>query len=281
MAFTLALVVLYMGLEVAGGVLSGSLALLADAGHMLSDAGALSLTLFAMTVARRRPTPARTYGYYRAEILAALVNGAALVAIAFFILIEAYGRLRSPAEVHGPLMLAVACGGLVVNAAGLWLLHGGHEADLNVHGAWLHVLMDALGSIQAMAAGALIWAFGWNWVDPVASVLIALLVIYASWLLIRQSVAVLMEGTPGHISVDDVHSALLELPDVAGLHDLHVWTISSGFVALSAHVICTDLSKHDALLRSVQDVLARRFGIRHTTIQLDLDPSCEGAAHPH
>ena len=276
---TLGLVVAYMGLEVAGGLLSGSLALLADAGHMLSDAGALALTLFAMQVARRRPTPQRTYGYYRAEILAALANGAMLVAIALFILVEAYGRLRNPPDVKGPLMLAVASGGLVVNAAGLWLLHGGREANLNVHGAWLHVLSDALGSIQAIVAGALIWAWSWNWVDPVASALIGLLIVYSSWTLIRQSVDVLMEGTPGHIKIDDVHAALLEVQGVSSVHDLHVWTITSGFVTLSVHLTYADAANHDGVLRSAQEVLARRFHIRHTTIQLDRDPSCGNATY--
>ena len=279
-AITLGLVVLYMVLEVVGGLLSGSLALLADAGHMLSDAGALALTLFAMGVARRPPTPERTYGYYRAEILAALVNGATLVAIALLIFVEAYERLSQPREVEGPLMMAVATGGLVVNVVGLWLLHGGRDANLNMHGAWLHVLSDALGSVQAIAAGALIWAFGWNFVDPIASVMIGLLVIYSSWSLIQQSVAVLMEGTPGHIKVDEVRSALLRLPDVSEVHDLHVWTISSGFVTLSAHLTCLDPAKRDDVLQAAQHVLASRFHIRHTTIQLDRDPSCESAAHP-
>jgi cobalt-zinc-cadmium efflux system protein len=268
-----------MGLEVIGGVLSGSLALLADAGHMLSDAGALVLTLFAMKMARRRPTAERTYGYYRAEILAALANGATLVAIAIYIFVEAYGRFQDPPSVQGPLMLAVACGGLIVNGAGLWLLRGGRQGNLNVRGAWLHVLTDALGSIQAIVAGALIWAFAWNWVDPLASVLIALLVIYSSWSLIAQSVGVLMEGAPGNVKVDDVRAALLELPDVSSVHDLHIWTITSGFVALSAHVTCVEPARRDEVLRSAQRILAERFGIQHSTIQIDRDPSCDGVAH--
>ena len=278
-AFTLVLVLLYMGLEVIGGIASGSLALLADAGHMLSDAGALGLTLFAIRVARRRPTADRTYGYYRAEILAALVNGATLVAIALYIFVEAYERFRSPPDVQGALMLGVASGGLAVNVAGLWLLHGGREANLNVRGAWLHVLTDALGSMQAIVAGALIWQLGWNWVDPIASALIGLLVIYSSWSLIGQSVAVLMEGAPGNINVDDVRAALLDIPGVSSVHDLHVWTIASGFVALSAHVLCTDPERHDGILGLAQRLLGERFGIRHTTIQIDRDASCEGATH--
>jgi cobalt-zinc-cadmium efflux system protein len=281
LSMTLALVVIYMGVEIIGGLVADSLALLADAGHMLSDAGALVLTLFAMRFARRPATTQRTYGSYRAEILAALVNGATLVAVAIYIFVEAFERFRTPPEVQGGLMLAVASGGLLVNGAGLLILRGGHDTNLNMRGAWLHVLTDALGSLQAIVAGGLIWALGWNWVDPVASVLIGLLVVYSSWSLIRQSVAVLMENAPGHIDVDQVRAALLELPHVAGVHDLHVWTITSGFVALSAHVICPGIHNHDGLLRGAHKMLGDRFGIRHTTIQIDIDPSCEGTAHPH
>ena len=280
LAMTLALVLIYMGIEVIGGLFAHSLALIADAGHMLSDAGALGLTLFAMRFARRPATAQRTFGSYRAEILAALANGATLVAVAIFIFVEAFERFRSPPEVAGPLMLAVACGGLLVNVGGLWLLRGGHDDNLNMRGAWLHVLTDALGSVQAIVAAALIWAYGWNWIDPLASVLIGLLVIYSSWSLIRRSVAVLMEQAPGHIDVDEVRTSLLELPHVMNVHDLHVWTITSGFVALSAHVTCPGDHNHDALLRGARTMLAERFGIRHTTIQIDRDPSCEGTSHP-
>jgi len=243
-------------------------------------AGALGLTLFAMKFARRPATAARTYGYYRAEILAALVNGGTLVAIAVFIFVEALQRFRNPPPVEGPLMVGVACGGLLVNAAGLWILRSGHDASLNVRGAWLHVLTDALGSVQAIVAGGLIWALGWSWVDPVASILIGCLVIYSSWSLVQQSVAVLMEGAPGHLNVDDVRTSLLGLPHVSNVHDLHVWTISSGFVAMSAHVTCPGDHGHDLLLRDARSMLAERFGIRHSTIQIDRDPGCEGADHP-
>ena len=264
----------------AGGVLADSLALIADAGHMLSDAGALALTLFAMRFARRPATAQRTFGFYRAEILAALANGATLVAVAIYIFVEAFERLRTPPDVQGGLMLVIACGGLLVNGAGLWILRGTHDSGLNMRGAWLHVLTDALGSVQAIVAGALIWAFGWNWIDPVASVLIGLLVIYSSWTLIGQSVAVLMESAPGHINVDEVRSTLLQIPHVTNVHDLHVWSITSGFVALSAHVTCPHDHNHDSLLRTARGLLEERFGIRHTTIQIDRDVSCEATTHP-
>lgn len=279
---TLGLVAAFMGAEVVGGLISGSLALLADAGHMLSDAAALGLTLFAMRFARRPATARRTYGSYRAEIIAALVNGATLVAVAVYIFIEAIERVRQPPEVQGGLMLAVAAGGLVVNCAGLAILHAGRGENLNMRGAWLHVLTDALGSLQAIVAGGLIWAYGWNWIDPVASVLIGVLVIYSSWSLIAQSVAVLMEGAPGHVDVDAVRQTLLDIPGVTHVHDLHVWTITSGFVALSAHITSPDTSKHQAILAAARVVMRERFDIRHTTIQVDLGPECEGVTdHMH
>jgi cobalt-zinc-cadmium efflux system protein len=280
LGMTLSLVVVYMVVEVVGGLFADSLALIADAGHMLSDASALGLTLFAMRFARRPATTQWTYGSYRAEILAALVNGATLVAVAIFVFVEAFERLRSPPEVQGGLMLVVACGGLVVNVGGLLILRGSDDANLNMRGAWLHVLTDALGSLQAIVAGVLVWALGWYWIDPVASILIGLLVIYSSWSLIRQSVAVLMEGAPGHIDVDDVRSSLLALPHVFNVHDLHIWTITSGFVALSAHVTCPEVRDSDAVLRAARTMLADRFGIRHATIQIDRDPACDGTDHP-
>jgi cobalt-zinc-cadmium efflux system protein len=279
LGWTLALVVLYAAAEVAGGLASGSLALLADAGHMVSDAAAIGLTLFALRFARRPPSPTRTFGYYRAEILAALVNGATLVGIAIFILVEAVERLYQPTAVEGPLMLMIAAGGLLVNLAGLYLLRGSQHGNLNIRGAWLHVLTDALGSVQAIAAAALIWVFGWYWVDPVASILIALLVVYSSWALLRQSVAVLMEGAPGHIDVDAVREALTTVSGVDELHDLHVWTITSGFVALSAHLVVGAVSSGPEVLRLSERCLADRFGIRHSTLQLDIGRACGQAHH--
>lgn len=279
LAWTLALVVGYTAAEVVGSIWSGSLALLADAGHMVSDAAALALTLFAIRFARRAPTPERTYGFYRAEILAALVNGITLVVIALFIFMEAYDRFQSPPPVEGGLMLGVAVGGLAVNLAGLWLLHGGHAHDLNVRGAWLHVLTDALGSVQAIVAGVLIVMYGWYWVDPLASILIALLVIYSAFLLISQSVHVLMEGAPVHINVDEVRAALTALETVEDVHDLHIWSITSGFVSLSAHIVVSETCDHRAVLRASERLLVERFGIRHTTIQVDSCESCDQAHH--
>jgi cobalt-zinc-cadmium efflux system protein len=269
LAATLALVLVYMVAEVIGGWLANSLALLADAGHMLSDAAALGLSLFAAWIARRPPTSQHSYGYYRAEILAALANGAMLGAISLWVIVEAYHRLWTVPDVRGPLMMAVATGGLLVNCLGLWLLHPSRGASINVRGAWLHVLADLLGSVAAVAGGALIWAFGWNWADPVASALIALLIVYSSWGLLTEAIAILMEGTPGHVDLDEVRDALSSVAGVEGVHDLHVWTITSGMEALSGHVVVADERPASPLLAELRKLLHDRFGIDHITIQVE------------
>ena len=268
LTITLVLVVVYMLAEFVGGLVANSLALLADAGHMLSDASALGLALFAIRMAHKPATPERTFGYYRAEILAALVNGATLLVISVFIVLEAWQRLQDPPVVRAPLMIAVATGGLLVNLIGLRVLSGGRQGSLNLRGAWLHVLTDALGSAQAIVAGLLILWKGWLWVDPLASVLIALLVAYSSWSLLRESVCVLMEGSPAHIDVDEVRTVLLAHPTVVGVHDLHIWTITSGMESLSAHIVTGPESSSD-LLPSLQETLEERFGIDHVTLQIE------------
>lgn len=275
-AIVLGLVAAYMVAEVIGGLLTNSLALLADAGHMLSDAGALALALFALWAAQRPATSSHTYGYYRTEILAALINGATLVAVALYIFVEAYQRLGELPEVQGALMMSIATGGLLINLIGLWILNAGRSESLNVRGAWLHVLTDALGSVGAIVAGGLIWAFGWNWADPMVSILIGVLVLYSSWALLKETVAVLMEGAPGHIDVDKVRSAIQGVSGVRAVHDLHVWTITSGMVALSAHVVVEKGQFGQRTLRSVRECLRKQFGIDHTTIQLEE----EGLAEP-
>lgn len=269
LGLVLALAAAYMIAEVIGGLVTNSLALLADAGHMLSDVGSLALALFAMWMAGRPAGARHTYGYYRTEILAALANGAILVAVAIYIFIEAYDRLGQPPEVQGGLMLAVATGGLAVNLAGLWLLNAGKSENLNLRGAWLHVLTDLLGSVGAIVTGLLIWAFGWNWTDPVASVLIGLLVLYSSWALLKQSVMVLLESAPGSIDVDGLHQAMRAVPGVSSVHDLHVWTVTSGLVALSAHVCTSGQRPAPGLLAELQQLLRDRFGIDHVTIQIE------------
>lgn len=278
---TLALQVAYLVAEVVGGYMANSLALLADAGHMLSDVGALALSLFAVWIARRPATDRRTYGYYRTEILAALANAASLIAISLYIFVEAWRRFQDPQPVQGALVIWIAIGGLLVNAIGAWLLNAGREHSLNIRGAWLHLLTDAAGNVGVIAGGALVWAFGWLWADPAVSVLIGALVIWSSWHLLRDSVGVLLEGTPPHIDVDAVRTALLEVPDVEAVHDLHVWTITSGMEALSCHVVVGSRDERrfsGEILADVHALLHQRFGLHHLTVQIEprgfREPAC-------
>jgi cobalt-zinc-cadmium efflux system protein len=265
----LALAATYMLAEVLGGLLTGSLALLADAGHMLSDVVALAMSVVALWIAQRPATPERTYGFYRTEILAALLHGVLLGCVSIAIFLEAYERIGTPTEVLGAPMLAIAAGGLVVNLIGLAILNAGRHDNLNVRGAWLHVLSDALGSVGAISAGALIWAFGWTWADPLASVLIGLLIIHSSWALVREAVAVLMEGAPAHIDVEEIQRSLTELSAVQAVHDLHVWSIASGMVSLTGHVVAKDGHDHGDLLQAICDLLYQRFQIAHATVQVE------------
>lgn len=265
---TLVLTLAYMVAEVIGAWLSNSLSLLADAGHMLADAGALGLSLFAVWMAGRPPSPRHTFGFYRTEILAALANGAVLVALAALILREAIARIATPVAVRGGLLMAVAAGGLAVNLVGMLALRGGRHDNLNVRSAFLHVASDALGSVQVLVAGLAIQLFDWRWVDPAVSMVIAVLIVVSAWKILREAVAVLMEGVPNHIDVDRLRNAVLGVEGVAGVHDLHVWTIGSGFVALSAHVTPAPGAGEDLLWR-VHELLHRDFGIRHTTIQIE------------
>jgi cobalt-zinc-cadmium efflux system protein len=269
----------YMVAEAIGGLLTNSLALLADAGHMLSDVAALALALFALKVAQRPATSRRTYGFYRTEILAALFNGATLVAISFYIFLEAFQRLRNPPEVQGAAMMAIATGGLAINLIGLWVLRAGRESSLNERGAWLHVMTDALGSIGAILGGFVVWQLGWRWADPAVSVAIGVLVIVASWNLLKESVAVLMEGAPGNLDVDEIREAILATPGVVSAHDLHVWSITSGMTALSVHVCGEADVSNEALLTRTCDLLRKRFGIAHPTIQIEPHGYAEGEFH--
>jgi cobalt-zinc-cadmium efflux system protein len=255
--------------EAAGGYWADSLALIADAGHMLSDAVALALSLFASWIAARPATSQHTFGYYRAEILAALANGSLLIAITIGVFIEAARRLGAPQPVEGPLMLGIAAGGLVVNLVGMAILHSGKSESLNMHGAWLHLLTDALGSVAALVAGGLIWFFGWYAADPIASVLIGILIIYSSWHLVMQAISILMESTPGHLDVDAVRNAMLSADGILEVHDLHIWTITSGMESLSAHVVlATGFETYEALDR-LRNLLHEQFGIDHITIQIE------------
>ncbi len=278
LGLTLTLVVGYMVAEVVGGLLSGSLALLADAGHMASDSAALVLALFAHRISRRPATRTHTFGYRRAEILAALANGAALIAIAAVIAYEAVGRMGAPPQVRGTLMLAVASGGLVVNLLSLWILHGGRNANLNVRGAWLHVIADALGSVGAIVAALAIEYLGWTWADPVASLAISTLVVYSAWRLLRQTVGVLMQAVPSHVDLEALEHALTGVDGVVAVHDLHVWSVTSGRDVMSAHLSLAEGAERDRVAELVHKRLHDDFNLDHTTIQLECPKGCRPCA---
>ena len=269
LSIVLLLTSLYMVAETVGGWWTGSLALLADAGHMFADAAALTLALMAVWFGARPATPNKTFGYYRLEILAALINGVALILVSLLILYEAYQRWANPPLVRSTIMMLVAAGGLIINLVCAWFLHRDHEEDLNVRGAWLHVMGDALGSVGAILAGALMSIYGWYAADPLFSGVIALLIVWSSWHLIRESTNVLLEGTPAHINLAAVEDAILETTGVDDVHDLHLWTITSGREALSAHVIHADSISPPDLLKELRTKLHDRFGVDHLTIQME------------
>lgn len=280
LAWTLGLTGGFFLVEVAGAFWSGSLALLADAGHMLTDVGGLGLTFFAAWVAAKPPTPEKTYGYYRVEILAALVNALVLLAISAFLLYEAYRRFLDPPPVLGGPMLVVAVAGLLVNLAGMWLLRAGAGESLNLRGAYLEVLSDALGSLGVIVAAVIVLSTGWRLADPLVGAGIGLLIIPRTWGLVRQAVHVLMEGVPPHVNLAEVEQAMGGVPGVRQVHDLHVWTLTSGKHAMSGHVVVADLTAGNEILRDLHEVLHERFGIEHTTIQLESEPVVQIAQRP-
>lgn len=269
LSLVLLLTAVCMVAEVCGGWLTGSLTLLADAGHMLTDVAALSLALMAAWFSARPATSTKTFGYHRLEILAALVNGVALVVISLLIFYEAYRRWAAPPAVRGNWVILFATGGLIINLASARILHGQHEVDLNIRGAWLHVIGDALGSGAAIVAGAIISFHGWYAADPLFSVIIGALIVWSSWRLIRDATNVLLEGTPAHINLAAVEAAILQTEGVDNVHDLHVWTITSGREALSAHVIHAESVAPPVLLQELRTKLHDRFGVDHLTIQME------------
>lgn len=262
-----------MLLELVGGLLANSLALLADAGHMLADVAALGLALFVAHLAQRPATAQRTFGLLRLEILAALVNGAVLIAIALGIAIEAVERLRTPAAVDARLLAGVASIGLLANIAAATMLHRGHQHSLNQRAAYFHVLSDLAGSVGVLLAAAIVLFTGWTAADPLISVAISALILAGAWRLVRESVDVLLEATPRHIALDDVHAGLTAVPGVRAIHDLHVWTVTSGVVAMSAHLVVPDPSAHQRVLEESQSRMAR-LGIDHVTVQIERESTC-------
>jgi cobalt-zinc-cadmium efflux system protein len=273
LSVVLALTCSYMIAEIVGGLWTGSLALLADAGHMLTDAACLLLALGAVWMADRPPTIRHTWAFARVEILAALLNGLFLWVIVGWLAWEAVERFQEPRAVLAGPMLGIAAGGLVVNGTALYVLHAGHETEaersLNVHGARLHVAGDLLGSVGAIAAALVIGATGWVAADLVASLVIGALILVSSWRLVREAVHILLEGAPRHLDVDEMMSRLSTIEGLDDVHDLHVWTITSGYTALSMHVTCAGDGSREMLLARVNRVLRDEFRIAHTTIQVE------------
>ncbi len=263
-------------IELAGGLLSGSLALMSDAGHMFTDSLALLLSLIAVRIALRPATTGKTYGYLRGEILAALVNGTALIVICAVILYEAILRLLNPPAIEAPLMLVVAIGGLGANAAGVYILHDKSKDSLNVQGAFLHMMGDLLSSVAVIIGALLILLFDFRIADPVLSILIAAIIMYGAWRLITQSTSILLESVPAHLKFEEVRDGLLKIDGVKDIHDLHIWTLTSGLHALSAHLVVEDRMVSDCakMTEQCERMLKDRFAISHTTIQIECE-SCE------
>jgi cobalt-zinc-cadmium efflux system protein len=259
---------LFMVVEVIGGLMTGSLALLADSGHMLTDMGALSLSLFAMWMAGKPATPEKTFGYHRAEILAAVTNAVVLLLLALWILYEAYRRMLLPAQVPGAPMVVIGLLGLGVNLVSLKLLGAHDHESLNVRSAYLEVMGDAISSIGIILGGVLVWTTGWPMIDPLLSAGITLFILWRTWALLSQAVHVLMEGVPSRLEASEVGRAMAAVTGVKTIHDLHIWTISSGLDSLSSHVVVSRGMDRDRLLEQLSDLLRERFGIAHVTLQI-------------
>ena len=267
----LAISFIYFFAELIGGFLTNSLALLSDAGHMLSDIAALALSLFAFRIAKRPATVSSTYGYHRAEILAALFNGLTLWLIVGVIFAAAYNRFLDPPAVESYGMMIVASLGLLVNVVAGVILYGSHHHNLNLRGAFLHVVSDALGSVGAIAAGLVMLLTGWYVADPLISILIGLLILHSSWNLVKESLSVLMQAVPKGIRLEDVQQALEEVEGVSKVHDLHVWAVTSDIFTLSAHAVVENGGDFHQVLNGIEDTLKERFNIEHTTIQLEIE----------
>jgi cobalt-zinc-cadmium efflux system protein len=262
-------------------VVTNSLALLADAGHMFADVGALSISALALRLAHRPPTASKTFGYHRVEILAAFVNGLVLWLVVGLIVREAYQRFFDPPAVDSSGMIGVAVVGLGVNLTSLWVLRRSQADSLNVRAAFVHVLGDALGSLGAIVAGVVIRLWGWTLADPLVSVGIGLLILLSSWGIVRESVDILMQGTPREMRLADIEQCLLCIPGVREVHDLHVWTLTSGRYLLSVHLVVGDNDATRPIIDAAQTRLRERFGIGHTTVQVDAGGECSEEFRGH
>lgn len=269
--WALAISALYFFAELIAGFLTNSLALLSDAGHMLSDVGAMALSLFAFRMAQRPATHHSTFGFHRVEILAALFNGLTLWLIVGVIFAAAYQRFFHPPVVESFGMMIVAVLGLAVNIAAAVILHAGHHHNLNVRGAFLHVLSDAIGSVGAIAAGLIMMSTGWYLADPLISIFIGALILFSSWSLIRDSLSVLMQAVPKGIRLEEVRETIESVDGVAKVHDLHVWAVTSDIYTLSAHAVVENGGDFHQVLNGIEDTLKERFHIEHTTIQLETE----------
>ncbi len=281
LGMTIGLTATVMIVEAVGGLLANSLALLSDAGHMLTDVLALGMALFAVTVASRPATTRKTYGYYRIEILAAQVNGAILVLIAAVVVYEAYKRFLDPQPVRGALVLGVAAVGLIADLAGVWILTRASRS-LNVRSARLHIAGDALSSAAVLVGGAVITATSWYAIDAILSFVIAGIILVGAYRILRETADILLEGTPRGMELREVFAAIEEVPGILSVHDLHIWCITSGMTALSGHVIldAPALARSDEVLNTIKEMLKRRFRIEHTTIQVESESYSEvGEVH--
>lgn len=259
-----------MVIEVIGCIVTNSLALLSDAGHMLSDAAALGLSLFAIKLGERKASKTKTFGYKRFEIIAAALNGLTLIVISLYIFYESYHRFISPPEVQSMGMLVISAIGLLVNIAAAWILmKGDKDHNLNVRSAFLHVLGDLLGSVGAIVAAIVMLFWGWGYADPIVSVIVSVLILISGWRVMNDSFHVLMEGAPDQIKLDDIKPALLSIPNVNEVHDLHVWSITSGVPMLSCHLSISSEGDHDWILYEAQSILHDRFSLDHCTIQVE------------
>ena len=265
----LALTSLFFVVEVLGGLWTNSLALISDAGHMLSDMFALGLSLFAFWLSSKKPSPTKTYGYYRFEVVAAFINGVLLILIALWIFGEACSRFQHPPTVKSIPMLFIAVVGLMINSFGIYLLHEAGRENLNVRGALFHLIGDAAGSVGAITAAIVISQTGWTIFDPLVSVLIGLLIIYSAWRLLWDVVNILMQGVPPHIDLDNIKQTMLSVDGVTGLCDLHIWSLTSQVDMLSGHVVVEDMGRNKEILRKLTRLINERFGIDHVTLQIE------------
>ncbi|AZA92035.1 Cadmium, cobalt and zinc/H(+)-K(+) antiporter [Chryseobacterium nakagawai] len=269
----------YLIAEVIGGIVTNSLALLADAAHMLTDVVGLLLAFIAIKIGERKANPSKTYGYYRTEILAAVINAVVLLGISIYVLIEAYRRFQNPPEVQSSSMLIVAGIGLVVNIVGLMILRKDSEASLNMKGAYFEVLSDMLTSVGVMIAGVIMLTTGWYYADPLISAAIGLLIFPRTWKLLMEAVHVLLEGTPKDVDIQELRKSLEETPGVKDIHDLHVWSLTSSVNAMSAHVVKDSAYPQNSLLKTLTDNTTQNFKISHTTFQIEEEGYEENEAH--